>query len=69
MREEECLFELDADGELEHILPVCLDSDCSTSQIYVRDNNQVKLKKKACCLWRKGDFLSGIYCLFNSVMV
>lgn len=50
MGEEECLFELDADGELEHILPVCLESDCSTSQIYVRDNNQVKLREKACCL-------------------
>lgn len=38
------LFGLDADGELEHILPVCMDNDCSISQIYVRDNNQVKSK-------------------------
>lgn len=46
MRDEECLFELDADGELEHILPVCLQSNCSTSQIYVRDNNQVEFQRK-----------------------
>jgi len=35
---------LDADGELEHILPVCIDKDCSISQIYVRDNNKVNKK-------------------------
>lgn len=32
---------LDADGELEHILPVCMTTDCSDSRIYVRDNNEV----------------------------
>jgi len=35
---------LDADGEVEHILPVCMNTDCSISQIYVRDNNKVNQK-------------------------
>jgi len=35
---------LDADGEVEHILPVCMNTDCSKSQIYVRDNNKVNKK-------------------------
>ncbi|CAF3722685.1 unnamed protein product [Rotaria sp. Silwood1] len=32
--------DIDADGELEHILPVCMNIDCSDSRIYVRDNNE-----------------------------
>ncbi|CAF0803870.1 unnamed protein product [Rotaria sordida] len=32
--------DIDADGELEHILPVCMNFDCSDSRIYVRDNNE-----------------------------
>ncbi|CAF4869590.1 unnamed protein product, partial [Rotaria magnacalcarata] len=32
--------DIDADGELEHILPVCMNFDCSDSRIYVRDNNK-----------------------------
>jgi hypothetical protein len=32
---------LDADGELEHLLPVCMDSLCIDSRIYVRDDNSV----------------------------
>jgi hypothetical protein len=39
-------YQLDADGELEHILPVCVNIDCSISQIYVRDNNKVKFKER-----------------------
>ena len=35
------IFHLDADGELEHLLPVCMNADCSDSRIYVRDNNEV----------------------------
>ena len=35
------LLLLDADGELEHILPVCMTADCSDSRIYVYDNNKV----------------------------
>ncbi|UJR14976.1 hypothetical protein I4U23_001955 [Adineta vaga] len=31
--------DIDADGDLEHILPVCMDIGCSKSQIYVRDND------------------------------
>lgn len=31
--------DIDADGELEHLLPVCMDTKCSDSRIYVRDNN------------------------------
>ncbi|CAF4118977.1 unnamed protein product, partial [Rotaria sp. Silwood2] len=31
--------DIDADGELEHILPVCMDNSCSQSRIYVRDDN------------------------------
>ncbi|CAF0965831.1 unnamed protein product [Adineta ricciae] len=31
--------DIDADGELEHILPVCMDTSCSKSQIYVRDDD------------------------------
>ncbi|CAF1375695.1 unnamed protein product [Rotaria sordida] len=31
--------DIDADGELEHILPVCMDTSCSQSRIYVRDDN------------------------------
>lgn len=37
--------DIDADGELEHILPVCTTNDCSTSQIWVRDNNKVNSKR------------------------
>lgn len=32
--------DIDADGELEHILPVCTTIDCSTSQIWVRDDDK-----------------------------
>ncbi|CAF3888433.1 unnamed protein product, partial [Adineta steineri] len=32
--------DIDADGVLEHILPVCMNSDCSDSQIFVRDNHK-----------------------------
>ena len=39
-------FHLDADGELEHLLPVCMNSDCSDSRIYVRDNNEVSEAKR-----------------------
>ena len=55
---------------MEHILPVCVQSDCSISQIYVRDNNQVRFpeKNRDKDLRREEDFPSGIYCLFNSVM-
>ncbi|CAF1203494.1 unnamed protein product [Adineta ricciae] len=35
--------DIDADGTLEHLLPVCMNSDCSDSQIYVRDNDQWSL--------------------------
>ncbi|CAF1075834.1 unnamed protein product [Adineta ricciae] len=35
--------DIDADGILEHLLPVCMNSDCSDSQIYVRDNDQWSL--------------------------
>ncbi|CAF3731824.1 unnamed protein product [Rotaria sp. Silwood1] len=31
--------DIDADGELEHILPVCMDTSCSQSRIYVRDDD------------------------------
>ena len=31
----------DADGELEHLLPVCMDTECRDSRIYVREYNQV----------------------------
>jgi len=37
-------FIIDADGELEHILPVCMDNGCVDSRIYVRDNNTVNKK-------------------------
>ncbi len=33
----------DADGELEHILPVCMDINCLDSRIYVRDDNAVSV--------------------------
>ncbi|CAF1432725.1 unnamed protein product [Adineta steineri] len=32
--------DIDADGELEHILPVCMKADCSDSRIYVRDDDE-----------------------------
>ncbi|CAF0738436.1 unnamed protein product [Adineta steineri] len=32
--------DIDADGVLEHILPVCMNNDCSDSQIFVRDNHK-----------------------------
>ncbi|CAF2148938.1 unnamed protein product [Rotaria magnacalcarata] len=35
--------DIDADGELEHILPVCMDPNCSDSRIYVRDDNKWSL--------------------------
>jgi hypothetical protein len=43
------LFLIDADGELEHILPVCMDSKCSDSRIYVRDDNAVSLTIRIFC--------------------
>ena len=33
----------DADGELEHLLPVCMDKNCLDSAIYVRDNDLVSI--------------------------
>ncbi len=39
-------FFIDADGELEHILPVCMNSDCSDSRIYVHDDDKVSLMTK-----------------------
>ncbi|CAF0856983.1 unnamed protein product [Didymodactylos carnosus] len=32
--------DIDGDGELEHLLPLCIDKDCRQSKIYVRDNMQ-----------------------------
>ena len=37
---------VDADGELEHILPVCMDKKCADSRIYVRDDNAVSIEKR-----------------------
>lgn len=38
--------DIDADGELEHLLPVCMDTSCSDSRIYVRDNNEVNSRNQ-----------------------
>ncbi len=35
------VFLIDADGVLEHILPVCMDTNCLDSRIYVRDDKEV----------------------------
>ena len=45
-KKDRFICRLDADGIVEHILPVCLQSDCSISQIYVRDNDQVRFPIK-----------------------
>ena len=34
-------FLSDGDGQLEHLLPVCMDADCLDSRIYVREHDQV----------------------------
>jgi len=46
-------FFLDADGQLEHVLPVCMDNTCSDSRIYVRDNNKVNKKIKKIKIFRE----------------
>lgn len=58
---------VDADGELEHILPVCMDKKCVDSRIYVRDDNTVSIEKRE-KIWKMFHGFSGINYRLISVM-